>query len=96
MNSPDLDRERVEQGIRAILLESASIEVPSRDFDLIDSGLLDSLTFVDLVFELERRFGVLLDLETLDLESLRTLASLARAVLAIGGRAGLGTPDDPG
>jgi len=82
VSSPELRADAVEAGIREILRETASVEVPSADFDLLESGVLDSLTFVDLVFQIEQRFGVTLDIETLDLESLRTVASLGAAVRA--------------
>ena len=91
----DLTPEQVAEGIREILRRTAAVEIPGPDFDLLDSGVLDSLTFVDLVFEIEQRFGVVLDIENLDLESLRTPASLGAAVLEAA-RTPLGETGPPG
>ena len=59
-----------------IFRETLSIEPPPPDTDLIATGLLDSLSVVALLVELEQHFGVTVRLEEIDLESLRTLDRL--------------------
>ena len=73
--------DRLAQLFREVL----HVNVSTPQTDLIESGLLDSLALVELLFEIEQRFGVDLALEELDLESFRTLERLA-AVIA--GRTG--------
>ncbi len=34
------------------------------DFDLVKSGLLDSMSFVDLVVDIEKQFGLEIDFDT--------------------------------
>jgi Acyl carrier protein len=52
------------------------------DLDLRESGLVDSLGFVELIVELEDRFGIELDLEDLDPDQITVLDSLAAHVAA--------------
>jgi acyl carrier protein len=66
--------------IDAIFREVLGIELPSNRVDVIDSGLLDSLSLVTLLFEIEQRTGIEVPFETLDLEDLRTVDSMAVAV----------------
>lgn len=63
--------------IREILGDQLHLEVDSDEAELIDSGLLDSLAFVELMFHLEQRFGIQVDLETVDLEDMRTVSRIA-------------------
>jgi acyl carrier protein len=50
------------------------------DFDLLRSGLLDSLGFIELVAELEEHFGGTIDFEELDPEQLTLLGPFTRYV----------------
>jgi len=68
----------------ALFVESFHIEVPSPDTDLLETGILDSLQFVELLMQLEQRFGFRIKIEDIDLDDLRTLARIARVVAANG------------
>lgn len=72
----------------ALFVESFHIEVPSPDTDLLASGILDSLQFVELLVQLEQRFGIRIKVEDIDLDDLRTLARIARLVAVNGAAAG--------
>jgi acyl carrier protein len=50
------------------------------DFDLLTSGVLDSLGMLELIMALNERFGPDLDFEGLDPEELTVLGPLARHV----------------
>src|SRR6187549_989548 len=54
MSDPNSLRER----IAAIFASALHLDVPSWDTDLFDTGVLDSLAFVELLLQLEREFGV--------------------------------------
>lgn len=71
-----------------VFVESFHIEVPSADTDLLESGILDSFQFVELLLELEKRFGFRIKLEDIELDDLRTLKRIARLVAANGAAAG--------
>lgn len=66
----------------ALFAERFHIEVPSPDTDLLESGILDSFQFVELLAQLEERFGLRLRIDDIELDDLRTLARIARMVAA--------------
>jgi D-alanine--poly(phosphoribitol) ligase subunit 2 len=61
-----------------LFAETFHIEVPSPDMDLLECGVLDSLQMVELLFQLERRFGFTVKIDELELDNLRTLSRIAR------------------
>jgi acyl carrier protein len=71
----------------ALFVENFHIEVPSSHTDLLDSGILDSLQFVELLVQLEQRFGLRIKIEDIELNDLRTLSRIARLVAANGAAA---------
>lgn len=71
----------------ALFLESFHIEVPSTDTDLVETGILDSLQFVELLLQLEQQFGFRIRIEDIELDDLRTLERIARLLAANGGAA---------
>ncbi len=70
------------------------LDVKSPEQDLLDSGLLDSLTLVQLLLDLESRFGVVIPLEELELDDFRTLLSIARLIQRRLAAAGAESQDD--
>jgi D-alanine--poly(phosphoribitol) ligase subunit 2 len=72
----------ITERLGALFAETFHIEVPSPDTDLLESGLLDSFQFVELLLQLERRFGVRVRIDDIELDDLRTLARIARLVAA--------------
>ena len=66
--------------ILELLRSEVKIDVPSTDHDLIESGLLDSLAFVELIYHIEQRYGLRIDIETIELDDLRTAERIARFV----------------
>ena len=50
------------------------------DFELIKSGLLDSMSFLDLITELETHFKIQIDFEDKNPSEFTTLAGLIRVV----------------
>jgi acyl carrier protein len=72
--------------VRRVFADALSMHVPSDDTDLIESGLLDSLTLVELVLAVEREFGISLPFDELEIENFRTVQSIAASVSAAVGR----------
>jgi acyl carrier protein len=50
-------------------------EIPA-DLDLIENRLIDSLSFVEFVFLLEQESGTAIQMETLEVDSIRTLGAI--------------------
>ena len=74
------DLEPVRRKILAIFLECFDTRIASAEVDLLEGRLVDSLRIVDLVLELEQRFGVSLDFDGLEIEDFRTVSRLAERV----------------
>jgi acyl carrier protein len=69
--------EAVTDRVQRLFVETLNVEVPSPDTDLIEGGLLDSLALVELLLALEREFAVTIALENLDIDSFRSIRSIA-------------------
>jgi acyl carrier protein len=76
-NLPDL---ALYDEIITIFLERLNVTVPSLDADLLASGVLDSLALVELLMQLELRYGLQISLEKLDFENFRSVAAIAAFV----------------
>jgi methoxymalonate biosynthesis acyl carrier protein len=60
-----------------VFTERLDVEVPAPDTDLFDTGILDSLRFVDLLAALEETFGVRVAVEELEIDDFRSLSRIA-------------------
>ena len=68
-------------GIYAALRERLMIIVASGDIDLFETGLVDSIGLVELILELENRFGISLPMENLEFDDLRTVHRIADLIV---------------
>lgn len=66
--------------ITAIFSEELYVEVPSPATDLLQGGYLDSLRMVELLLRLEERFGISINLESMELEHFRSVERIALLV----------------
>ncbi len=71
----DLSRE-----IQALLSSKLSVRVESADAELLESGLLDSMTLVQLILALEREYKLDLPVHELEIESFSTVGRIAELV----------------
>ena len=72
--------ESIQERLGQVFTGTFHIDVPAPETDLLDSGILDSLQFVELLYQLERRFGLQLKIEEIELDDLRSLERIARLV----------------
>jgi D-alanine--poly(phosphoribitol) ligase subunit 2 len=63
-----------------IFSERLLLRIESPDTDLLDSGILDSMKLVELLFTIEQEFGIRLPIADLDIESFRSVSRLAGLV----------------
>jgi acyl carrier protein len=75
-------REEVMKAVAALLLETQSLRVESDTTDLFKAGQLDSMALVQLIVDMESHFGVTLPMEELELESFRSISSMAGVILS--------------
>ncbi len=66
--------------IQRIFEEVLSISSPAPQTDIIEAQLLDSLTLVTLLFEVEQEFGLQIPLESLEIDDFRSIERIARFV----------------
>ena len=76
------DASGLREQITTLFSGTLNLDVPSIDTDLFETGILDSLAFVDLLLALERRFGVTTSLEDLEVDNFRSIARIADFVTA--------------
>jgi methoxymalonate biosynthesis acyl carrier protein len=79
------------ESLDAMFLEGLQIKVPSPDTDFIETGMVDSLQFVELLLQLEKRFGCRIDIDDIELDDFRTLDSIAQLVATRSERQGSAT-----
>jgi acyl carrier protein len=70
--------EQIMARLRRIFEESLSLPPPDPEVDMIETGLLDSLVLVTLLFEIEQEFGLQIPLESLEVEDFRSLGGIVR------------------
>jgi len=68
--------------ILRLFQDTLNLQVASPAVDLLETGLLDSLTFVQLLFHIEQEFGVTVGPDELEIENFRSVAEIARFVAA--------------
>jgi acyl carrier protein len=56
------------------------------DFDLVREGALDSLGFIKLISELEKRLGIQIDFDGMDSEQVTVLGPLCRHIASLRAR----------
>lgn len=66
--------------IEGLMKDVLAITPDGIDEDLIESGLLDSMALVELLFAIEQEFAVELPLEDLDVDLLRSVRGIASYV----------------
>ena len=66
--------------VRALLSEKLTTQVASLDTDLLETGVLDSLTVVGLLVQIEERFGLTVEMEDLEIDDLRSIRSITHLI----------------
>jgi len=80
MDSGLSDTDPISERLSSLLVDAFHFDPPTPDFDLIETGTLDSHQIVELLLKLEREFGLSIALEDIDLDNLRTLERIARFI----------------
>jgi acyl carrier protein len=73
-------REDLIRDLQGLLATRFHADRTDPDFDLLDSGVVDSVILVELVLELERRFEISLPFEDLEIDDFRTVRRVAELV----------------
>jgi len=68
------------ENVVKIFRNKLGVVVPDTEADLFETGMMDSLKFVELVFNLEKVFGSKILVGTLELDQFRTIANIVKFV----------------
>ena len=71
------DAEVIQGQVARLLAEKLNLQVQGSDTDLIETGILDSLTFVGLLHELELMYQIQFSLDDLDIDRFRSIRRIA-------------------
>lgn len=79
--TPDLDK------LNGDILQFVQSRCPNHpdlavDTELLEGGLLDSLLLMDLIFQIEDRYGIKLESDQISPSNFRTASAIAALVLA--------------
>jgi acyl carrier protein len=66
--------------IGQLIAEKRFMKVGSPEDDLLATGVLDSLTLIQLLVHLEERFGIRIPLNELQIEDVQSISAMARLV----------------
>jgi len=69
-----------EERIQSTLLNHLHIQAPSPEEDLFQTGILDSLSFVDMLVALENEFSIHIALDQVDLDDFRCIAKIGNYI----------------
>ena len=75
----------VRDGISRFFSAQLKLDVSSIDTELFETGVLDSLVFVELLVHLENEFGVTVSIDALELDDFRSIRRIADLVVALQG-----------
>ncbi|HEX7937576.1 MAG TPA: acyl carrier protein [Gemmatimonadaceae bacterium] len=70
----------IEDRLSAIFANGMHVSVPSRDAELLDSGVLDSLGVIELLMLIEQEFGITVAPDDLELDNFRSISAIAELV----------------
>lgn len=70
----------LQERIAALFSEKLSLDVPSADTDLIETGILDSLKFVELLAHLEQQFATQISTDDLEIDNFRCIEKIAQFI----------------
>jgi acyl carrier protein len=63
-----------------VFVRHLQIQPPSPDIDLMETGTIDSLTFVELIARLEQEFSLRIPLSDVDLNDFRSIARIGEFI----------------
>ena len=67
----------IKTSLAKTIAERLGVTVPSFDTNLFETGIVDSLAFVNLLVEIESQFDIHVTLENLELENFQSIEAIA-------------------
>ena len=82
------DAARLQERVSLIVSEKLHIDFQTPETDLIEAGLMDSITFVKLLLHLEQDFGLPISVDNLEIEDLKSVSRITAFIAAANGHPG--------
>lgn len=73
--------EEVHSRLTGLFREKLNVEVPSIDTDLYETGILDSMAFVELLAFLEKEFQMRLELNDIEIDNFKSIERITEFIL---------------
>jgi acyl carrier protein len=70
----------IQDAVVRIFRDKLDVEISSSETNLLETGIIDSLKFIDLVYNLEQEFGITMPIESLEVDQFRTIADIVLLV----------------
>lgn len=75
-----VEYQNIQAEIVKLFLYVLNVDVPLVSTDLLDTGILDSQKFVELLLHLEQKFDAQIDVEDFEIENFRCIEKIANLV----------------
>ena len=72
-----IENKAIQAAVAKVFNDALDVYVPSPTTDLLESGILDSQKFVELLLHLEQTFDVKVDLEDFEIDNFRSIETIA-------------------
>jgi methoxymalonate biosynthesis acyl carrier protein len=72
----------VQAELAELFANELHVDVPFPDTDLVATARIDSVGMVELLLQLEKRFGVRVEMQDLEIDHFRSLAAIAAFITA--------------
>ena len=76
------DSKNLNEQLSQLFASELYLEVASPEVDLLEAGVLDSALIVEILLLVDRHFGISIPVETLELDSIRSISSIAGLIAA--------------
>lgn len=73
----------IQSNVKSVVCKTLTLEKVAYEEDLIDSGLLDSLSLVQLMIALEDEFKIKIEPDDLDFDDYRSVKSMTEMITRI-------------
>ena len=71
----------VQSRITSIFTEKLNLNAHQVDMELIETGILDSMGLIELLFQLEKEFGITISIEEIETDDFRSIAKIEEFVV---------------
>jgi acyl carrier protein len=77
------DAQNIHKRVTDLVTDVLQTRVPTETTNLIETSILDSLGFVELIARLEREFDIRISLDSTEIGQFRSIASIAEFIAGI-------------